>query len=91
MTDRDLLRECKLQLEYLNEKFKETGTTNALLTKIDAQLNVNLWDGVAKDLMDQFGESLIEEDRGEDDPLNWWLQDLTVGDMVDFIQDRFLI
>ena len=40
MTDRDLLRECRLQLEYLNEKFKETGTTNALLTKIDAQLKI---------------------------------------------------
>ena len=38
MSDRDLLRECKLQLEYLNEKFKETGTTNALLSKIDTQL-----------------------------------------------------
>lgn len=30
-----LLQECKLQLEYLNEKFGETGTTNALITKID--------------------------------------------------------
>lgn len=34
----ELLQECKLQLEYLNEKFGETGTTNALLTKIDAVL-----------------------------------------------------
>jgi hypothetical protein len=34
----ELLQECKLQLEYLNEKFGETGTTNALLTKIDVVL-----------------------------------------------------
>jgi len=34
----ELLQECKLQLKYLNEKFGETGTTNALLTKIDAVL-----------------------------------------------------
>lgn len=31
----DLLKECKLQLEYLNEKFTETGTTNSLLSKIE--------------------------------------------------------
>ena len=30
----NLLSECALQLEYLNEKFGETGTTNALLSKI---------------------------------------------------------
>jgi len=37
-TETELLQECKLQLEYLNEKFGETGTTNALLTKINAVL-----------------------------------------------------
>lgn len=37
----ELLQECKLQLEYLNEKFGETGTTNSLLTKIDAALQQN--------------------------------------------------
>lgn len=36
--EKELLQECKLQLEYLNEKFGETGTTNALLTKLDAAL-----------------------------------------------------
>ena len=28
------LDDCRLQLEYLSEKFGETGTTNAILTKI---------------------------------------------------------
>lgn len=35
----ELLQECKIQLEYLNEKFGQTGTTNALLAKIDKKLN----------------------------------------------------
>ena len=30
----DLLNECENQLEYLNQKFGETGTTNALLAKL---------------------------------------------------------
>jgi hypothetical protein len=30
----DLLNECEIQLEYLNQKFGETGTTNALLSKL---------------------------------------------------------
>ena len=30
----NILNECVLQLEYLNEKFGETGTTNALLSKL---------------------------------------------------------
>ena len=29
-----VLDDCRLQLEYLNEKFGATGTTNALLAKI---------------------------------------------------------
>lgn len=33
----NLLQECKLQLEYLNEKFGETGTTNALLCRNGTQ------------------------------------------------------
>ena len=35
----ELLQECKLQLEYLNEKFGETGTTNALLSKINRKIS----------------------------------------------------
>lgn len=35
---RELLTECKLQLEYLNEKFGETGTTNSVLSKIKAAI-----------------------------------------------------
>ena len=31
----NLLKECKIQLEYLNQKFQETGTTNALISKLN--------------------------------------------------------
>lgn len=34
----DLLSECKLQLEYLNEKFPSTGTTNALIARLAAAI-----------------------------------------------------
>ena len=36
MSAERLLEECRLQLKYLNEKFGETGTTNALLSKLEA-------------------------------------------------------
>ena len=36
--ENDLLQECKLQLEYLNQKFGETGTTNSLLSRIETAL-----------------------------------------------------
>ena len=32
----DILDECRVQLEYLNEKFKATGTTNSILARITA-------------------------------------------------------
>ena len=31
----DVIRECKLQLEYLNQKFPQTGTTNSVLSRVD--------------------------------------------------------
>lgn len=33
-----LLEHCKLQLEYLNEKFGETGTSNALISKLESYI-----------------------------------------------------
>jgi hypothetical protein len=38
--EKKILQECKIQLEYLNEKFGETGTTNALLPKINNALSL---------------------------------------------------
>lgn len=35
----DLLRECKIQFNYLNEKFGKTGTTYAMLARIDHVIN----------------------------------------------------
>ena len=36
---KNLLTECKLQFEYLNEKFGETGTTECLISRIDGVLS----------------------------------------------------
>lgn len=38
-------------------------------------------------LEDEFGENLVEEECGEEDPYNWWLTDVTVTDIVDFIKN----
>lgn len=45
------------------------------------------WDKFANALKDEFGESLVEEDAGEQDVYNWWLTDVTVTDIVWFIKN----
>ena len=45
------------------------------------------WDKFANALKDEFGESLVEEDGGEEDAYNWWLTDVTVNDIVEFIKN----
>ncbi len=46
------------------------------------------WDKFATALKDELGENLIEDGAGEEDPYNWWLGDLTVGDFVEFVKKR---
>ena len=45
------------------------------------------WNDFAEALKEQFGESLIEEEKGEEDPNNWWLTDVTVEDIVEFVKN----
>lgn len=45
------------------------------------------WDKFANALKDEFGESLVEEDGSEEDAYNWWLIDVTVTDIVEFIKN----
>jgi hypothetical protein len=45
------------------------------------------WDKFAKELSDKFGETLVDEDDSEDNPYNWWLQNVTVEDIVDFVRN----
>jgi hypothetical protein len=47
----------------------------------------NDWDKFAIALRDEFGETLVEEDSGEEDPFNWWLCDVTVADIVYFLKN----
>lgn len=45
------------------------------------------WNKFANALKDEFGESLVEEDGGEEDAYNWWLTDVTVTDIVEFVKN----
>jgi hypothetical protein len=45
------------------------------------------WSRLAEAIKDEFGESLVEEEGGEEDPYNWWLTDVTVTDIIDFLKN----
>lgn len=46
------------------------------------------WDKFARDLENKFGESLISaEDADENNPYDYWLQDVTVSDIVEFCKN----
>ena len=46
------------------------------------------WDKFAQDLENKFGESLISaEDADENNPYDYWLQDVTVADIVEFCKN----
>ena len=46
------------------------------------------WDKLAKALNDEFGECLISaEDADENNPYDYWLQDVTVADIVEFFKN----
>jgi hypothetical protein len=45
------------------------------------------WNRLAEAIKDEFGESLVEEEGGEEDPYNWWLTDVTVTDIIDFLKN----
>ena len=47
-------------------------------------MNIN-WDSLAQNLCDELGESLLEE-GDVNNPLDWWLQDVTVADIIDFLK-----
>jgi hypothetical protein len=45
------------------------------------------WDELANALKNKFGSCLVDEDDGEDDAYNWWLEDVTVTDIVEFVKE----
>lgn len=47
------------------------------------------WDDFAEKLVEELGESLIEDDEDESDPFNWWLRDVTVEDITDFVKNYY--
>lgn len=45
------------------------------------------WDVFAKAVESEFGSSLVDGQDDPDDPYNWWLVDVTVADIVDFVRN----
>jgi hypothetical protein len=61
------------------------GLTNDLISMLKSKYMD--YDNFAEKLKNEFGESLVEEDKGEEDPYNWWLHDTTVEDIVVFLKE----
>ena len=45
------------------------------------------WDKFATALHNEFAESMVDEKGSEDDVYNWWLSDVTITDIVDFVKN----
>jgi hypothetical protein len=56
------------------------------IQKAAEALRKQYWDDLAEAIKNELGESLVEEEAGEEDSYNWWLKDLTVGDIIDFLK-----
>lgn len=72
-------------IKFMNELYGNNEHEN-ILSLSDVVGNSFEWDKFANALKDEFGESLVKEEDGEDDSYNWWLTDVTVTDIVDFIK-----
>jgi len=72
--ERDALNVALARLELAEQMFKSANT-------------IHNWDDLAECLKDEYGESLIDPEGSEDDPFNWWLVDVSVADIVDFIKN----
>jgi hypothetical protein len=46
------------------------------------------WNELAEKLKLEFGESLVQEEDDESDPYNWWLTDVTVTDIIEFLKNN---
>lgn len=60
---------------------------NSALEKLRNGNNTD-WDKFAEALYQKHGESLVDaDDADEDNPYDYWLQDVTVTDIVEFCKD----
>lgn len=58
---------------------------DTLLAKIKALKNKNR---LAELIQELLGESMIDEKTGDQDAYNWWLKDMTVEDLINFIDEN---
>lgn len=79
----NLLKECKLQLEYLNEKFGNTGTTNSLLARLNRQIGIfdtdppiQFNEDQARELVMNYAQFVIKSMEGKIDsmPVGVWYE-----------------
>lgn len=54
------------------------------LNEENTNSNIN-WDDLASKLCNEFHESIIDG-GDENNPYDWWLQDVTVADIIDFFK-----
>ena len=74
-------------MENLNDTNKTSENAEKELRISDVIGSSLEWNRLAEAIKDEFGESLVEEDGGEEDPYNWWLTDVTVTDIIDFLKN----
>jgi hypothetical protein len=72
--------------KYINT-FKQKLNESENLNISDVIGSSSEWNRLAEAIKDEFGESLVEEEGGEEDPYNWWLTDVTVTDIIDFLKN----
>lgn len=66
-------------VEHTDHKFKIKGLNK------NESLSQDNWDKLAENLYTEYGESLVDG-GDENNPYDWWLQDMTVTDMIDFLK-----
>lgn len=77
-----------IRSEFKDENWDYLDFIADRVIKKQPKANEDVWDELAVLLKDDFGESIIE-DGDEDNPLDWWLQDVTVADIVDKIKQHY--
>lgn len=77
-----------MDMENLNNIDKHSDNADKESIISDVMVSSIDWDKFANELKDEFGESLVDEDGGDENPHNWWLTDVTVSDIVKFVKNN---
>ena len=67
-----------------NEKVSKEEKGNGVLADVIGSSSE--WNRLAEAIKDEFGESIIDA-GDEDNAYDWWLTDITVNDIIDFLKN----